>query len=143
MDTVTSPPPLRSLTTRSLDFWMLGGASLVLWAVMFTFEGDGREAWAINHHFLNLVALSGSLALICNYPHFMASYRLVYGQGGRFILEHWFQLLVVPICLLVALWGMSISSSVSRPCEFLAPWAGLYLDRLPYQHPQYGREEDC
>ena len=26
MDTVTSPPPIRSLTSPTLDFWMLGGA---------------------------------------------------------------------------------------------------------------------
>jgi len=100
MDTATSSPPRRSLTTRTLDFWMLGGASLVLWAAMFLLESDGREAWAVDHHFLNLMAISGSLALICNYPHFMASYQLAYSQGTRFVLEHWFQLIAVPIALI-------------------------------------------
>jgi hypothetical protein len=104
MDTpVSTTATPRSLTTRSIDFWMLGGASLVLWVAMFLLEGTGRTGWAVDHHFGNLVALSGSLALVCNYPHFMASYRLAYGQGSRFILRHWFQLLVVPVCLVTAL----------------------------------------
>ena len=75
----------------------------MLWAVMFTLEGGGREAWAVDHHFLNLMALSGSLAIICNYPHFMASYQLAYSQGSRFILKHWFQLIAVPIGLIAGL----------------------------------------
>ena len=69
-DSANVAPP--SLTTRSIDFWMLGGASLVLWAAMFLLEGTGRTGWAVNHHFGNLAAMSGSLALLADAGH-MAS----------------------------------------------------------------------
>jgi hypothetical protein len=144
MDTVTSPRPLRSLTTRTLDFWMLGGASLVLWAVMFMFEGSGREAWAINHHFLNLMALSGSLAVICNYPHFMASYQLAYSQGTRFVLEHWFQLIAVPIGLIGAIGvGYALYHEPSTSSAFSSLNTGLTALGLDTQiglGPTHGQE---
>jgi len=105
MDPSASPDtfPTKSLTTRSIDFWMLGGASLVFWVLMFALDGRGRETWAVNHHFGNLAALSASMALVCNYPHFMASYRLAYSQGGSFVLKNWFQLILVPVGLVAAL----------------------------------------
>src|SRR5262249_1172363 len=46
-----------------------------------------------------LVAISATLALVVNYPHFMASYMLAYGQGRRFVLRYWYQLIAVPIAL--------------------------------------------
>jgi len=93
----------RHLTTQSVDFWLLGGASIVLWTAMFLLEDGGRDSWAIDHHFRNLLALSGSLALVGNYPHFMASYRLAYSQGTPFVLKNWLQLIVVPVTLVIAL----------------------------------------
>jgi len=99
----TASPSARHLTTRAVDFWLLGGASIVLWLLMVVLEDGGRENWAIDHHFVNLLAVSGSLALVANYPHFMASYRLAYAQGSDFVLRHWFQLIFVPVCLLMAL----------------------------------------
>ena len=99
----TARPQAGHLTTRAIDFWLLGGASIVLWMLMFALEGDGRENWAVDHHFVNLLAVSGSLALVGNYPHFMASYRLAYAQGMAFVLRNWFQLLLVPAVLLLSL----------------------------------------
>jgi hypothetical protein len=100
---LSSPTPAktnRHLTSRAVDFWLLGGASIVLWGFMIVLEGEGREAWVFDHHFMNLLALSGSLALVGNYPHFMASYRLAYSQGAGFIFRNWFQLIAVPIGLI-------------------------------------------
>ena len=42
-----------ALTTRFADFWLLGGASLLIWFVMFAVQGF-RSAWAIDHYFKNL-----------------------------------------------------------------------------------------
>ncbi len=89
-----------ALTTRALDFWLLGGASLVVWAAMVSLQVLRPYSWAVDHHFGNLLAISGTLALVCNYPHFMASYKLAYGRGARFVLRFWFQLLLVPAALL-------------------------------------------
>ena len=96
---------LRSLTTRQLDFWLLGGFSLLVWAALLSLEPFKTSSWAVGHHFKNLPAVSATLALLCNYPHFMVSYKLAYGAGPTRVLEHWFQLIAVPIGLAVALFA--------------------------------------
>jgi hypothetical protein len=95
----TSERP-HALTTRFADFWLLGGASLLVWFVMFAVQGF-RSAWAIDQHFKNLTVTTASLSLIVNYPHFLVSYKLAYSRGRAFITTHWWQLLAVP-ALLVA-----------------------------------------
>ena len=37
VDTISERP--RALTTRFVDFWLLGGASLLVWFVMFATQG--------------------------------------------------------------------------------------------------------
>jgi hypothetical protein len=97
-----------ALTTRFLDFWLLGGASLVVWLVMFSVEGF-RTNWAVDQHFNNLTATAASLSLLVNYPHFLASYRLAYTRGTSFILMHWWQLIAVPL-LLIGLFAVAFVS---------------------------------
>ena len=89
----------RALTTRFADFWLLGGASLLVWFVMFGVQGF-RSAWAIDQHFKNLTVTTASLSLLVNYPHFLVSYKLAYGRGRAFVTTHWWQLLVVPALLI-------------------------------------------
>jgi hypothetical protein len=43
------PERPHALTTRFVDFWLLGGASLLVWLVMFAVQGF-RSAWAIDQH---------------------------------------------------------------------------------------------
>jgi uncharacterized membrane protein YhdT len=88
-----------ALTTRFLDFWLLGGASLVVWFVMVALDGL-RASPAVEQHFTNLTATTLSLALILNYPHFLFSYKLAYGRGGTFVLTHWWSLIAVPLALI-------------------------------------------
>lgn len=92
----------RALTTRFLDFWLLGGASILVWAVM-AIATPLRQGWGIDQQFRNLAFTTLSLALVVNYPHFMLSYKLAYGRGRRFILTHWWQLLAVPALLALLL----------------------------------------
>lgn len=92
----TSP---RALTTRYLDFWLLGGASLAFWLVMVVVQGF-RASWAIDTHFKNLTYTAASLSLLINYPHFLVSYKLAYQRGRPFIVSHAWQLIVVPALLL-------------------------------------------
>ena len=72
----------RALTTRFADFWLLGGASLLVWLVMFAVQGF-RSAWAIDQHFKNLTVTTASLSLLVNYPHFLVSYKLAYTPRPR------------------------------------------------------------
>lgn len=93
--------PGRSLTSRTLDFWLLGGASLLGWAFYMLFQGLALEP--VDLLFTRLGAAGLSLQLVVNYPHFMASYRLAYGRGAGFARASWFQLVAVPLGLLVAI----------------------------------------
>jgi len=87
-----------ALTTRFLDFWLLGGASIAVWLVMIVAQ-QFRASWAVDQHFKNLTYTAASLSLLVNYPHFLISYQLAYSRGRSFVLRHWWQLLVVPAAL--------------------------------------------
>ena len=67
---ITAPASPRALTTRFLDFWLLGGASIAIWVVMIGLQGF-RASWAIDQHFKNLTYTAASLSLLINYPHFL------------------------------------------------------------------------
>jgi hypothetical protein len=82
---------------------MLGGASVVVWFALVCVEGLRSQSWAVYHQLDSLVAASATLAVLFNYPHFMASYKLAYGRGGRFVLRYWYQLIAVPIGLIALL----------------------------------------
>ena len=86
------------LTTRFLDFWLLGGASILVWMVMIGVQGF-RASWAVDQHFKNLTVTTASLSLIVNYPHFLISYKLAYSRGQSFILRNWWQLIAVPLLM--------------------------------------------
>ena len=110
-------PPRRALTTRFLDFWLLGGASLLVWLVMWLLQ-DFRSLWAIDSHFKNLGITTVSLSLLINNPHFLISYKLAYSRGREFIVAQWWQLLAVP-ALLVAIFVLAFAA-------FTAPTARVF-----------------
>jgi len=91
-------PASTALTTRFLDFWLLGGASLLVWLVLISLERF-RGNWAIDQQFRHLTFTTLSLSLLVNYPHFLMSYKLAYTRGRSFIVAYWWQLIVVPIGL--------------------------------------------
>lgn len=88
-----------SLVSPVWDFWLLGGLSVVLWAVMAV-GSLYRGAYGVTNHFGNLAMTMAALSLFVNYPHFLASYKLAYTRGKSFVTKHWFQTLLVP-CLLL------------------------------------------
>ena len=131
---VAAPAPVaapRALTTRFLDFWLLGGASLLVWLVMMSLQGF-RASWAIDQHFKNLTYTAASLSLLINYPHFLVSYKLAYRRGRPFVLSHWYQLNAVPLALL-AIFVVAFAASnvpvgqvplVSPLAQAVGGWAG-------------------
>ena len=109
-----------ALTTRFLDFWLLGGASLLVWFVM-TAAQPFRASWAVDQHFRNLAVTTLSLAVLVNYPHFLMSYKLAYARGPRFVLAHWWQLVAVPLGLIALFAAAYVYYAV--PVDSLAPVA--------------------
>src|SRR4051812_507115 len=92
--------PANALLSRVSDFWLLGGASIGLWIVMSLAQFGRERSEAVESHFLQLGALFSLLSIVCNHPHFMISYRFAYGRGAKFVLKHWFSLLLVPAALI-------------------------------------------
>lgn len=95
-----SAPTSRAILNRSLDFWLLGGISIVVWAVMLSAHLLRGNYEVIGNHFLQTAAFFSLASLICNHPHFMLSYRFGYGRGGKFILKNYFALILVPVTLI-------------------------------------------
>ena len=119
----------RALTTRFADFWLLGGASILVWLAMVVASGF-RNSWAVDQQFKNLTYTTASLSLLINYPHFLISYKLAYGRGRAFAMRHWWQLIVVPL-LMVTLFTVAYVAFetpvaslplVPRLAEWLQPW---------------------
>ncbi|MDR3606785.1 MAG: hypothetical protein P4M08_05310 [Oligoflexia bacterium] len=92
----------KAVSTRFVDFWLLGGASIVLWAVMQLGELFRARSNVIENHFTQVGAVFAMMSIFCNYPHFMISYRFGYGRGFGFVKRHWFALLAVPLGLIAA-----------------------------------------
>ena len=100
--TSDTQPAIRpqAITSRYLDFWLLGGASLVLWTLLMALTPWRDSSATVNTYLDNAAGFFVTCFLLVNYPHFMASYKLAYGMGLRFICRHWFQLLLVPLLLI-------------------------------------------
>jgi hypothetical protein len=90
---------VRDLGDPFLDFWFLGGASIVIFALMALGQFLRGSLGVVEQSFVQIIPTFSILALICNHPHFMISYRFGYGRGLKFIGRHWFSLFVVPLGL--------------------------------------------
>ena len=104
------------LGSRRIDFFLLGGFAVLLWLPMFLF---GHTLSSVSIFGFSLPTLILILLYVASYPHFMASYKLAYSQGLPFITNHAFQLVAVPIIMLVLFvlaaifWDVSITDSVA------------------------------
>lgn len=96
-------PQTTSLVSPFFDFLMAGGISILLFGV-FQFAIDHEASvvtWSIALYYASLVV---------NFPHFMASYHLLYGDAKqyfftfrerpRFTLKLWWAGVVVPVILI-------------------------------------------
>jgi hypothetical protein len=95
-----------SLTDRFLDFWLLGGISIVLFIIMLVGSLFRESSPLIQQKFMILFPVFTLLSLFCNDPHFIISYKFGYGRGSRFIFRYWFSLIFVPL-FLIALYTIS------------------------------------
>ncbi len=105
-----------AIINRFSDFWLLGGASIVI-MFMFGIGSIFRGYMPVEQHLVQIAAMFGMLTLVCNHPHFMISYKFGYGRGFKFIFTHWFNLLVVPLGLL-ALYGFAFFHYEDSPSDY-------------------------
>ncbi|MEY4616577.1 MAG: hypothetical protein RJB66_1537 [Pseudomonadota bacterium] len=135
----------KALTNRVADFWLLGGASLLVWLVMFVGSLFRDQSWAVSHHLQNSYALFNTLALLVNYPHFLASYKLAYGGGSRFVKRNWFQLMAVPMALFLFMgYGVWHFSTPSKELRFTDTMNSVFsffgIETLIGVNPNIGTE---
>lgn len=93
--------PSGALLGRGADFWLLGGASIATWLAFALVEPLRGDSPIVDQYMKALGPTAAALTIVANKPHFMASYMLAYGRGGRFVLGRWFQLVAVPVGLIV------------------------------------------
>jgi hypothetical protein len=82
------------------DVWLVGGASLVIWMVMLAAQIFRSENQFVEQKLSQISATFALLAIVCNYPHFISSYRIAYGRGFQFIRQHFFSLIFVPLFMI-------------------------------------------
>jgi hypothetical protein len=95
----------QAIISPGLDFWLLGGFSIVVWLLMIVANPFRTHDYTVENHFSNIVPLFATLSLVVNYPHFIVSYKLAYQRGKPFILKHWFCLIAVPLTLIAVFFG--------------------------------------
>jgi hypothetical protein len=93
-----------TINSASMDFWTLGGLSIVVYVLFATLGLAGNSSTSISTRIYQVPIFFSFLSLIINYPHFMQSYAYAYGQGMPFIKKNWFQLLWVPFALVFFLY---------------------------------------
>lgn len=95
---VATPAPA-SLIMPGLDLLMIGGASILVLAIMHIMLNsgtpDGTLTWTVYN-----------LSFIANFPHFLASYQLLYADHGRRIFKEFkflWAAVLVPILMIALL----------------------------------------
>ena len=146
LDQEAAQPGSQALISRTVDFWLLGGASILFWLFCHFLEILNPHSASANGFINDIPALFAFFTLIINGPHFLASYHLAYSRGWGFIRYHWFQLIAVPGLLAVALimgdimFGLNITAWTSFGYalnQWLAP-LGIFLVIGAY--PSFGGE---
>ncbi|MGZ3686339.1 MAG: hypothetical protein ACXVCI_20975, partial [Bdellovibrionota bacterium] len=88
------------------DFWALGGASILLWALILVADAFRNVSPSATTRLGQLTVVFSLMSVFVNYPHFIISYRFGYGRGAKFILRNWFSLIVVPLGM-IATFGVA------------------------------------
>jgi hypothetical protein len=87
-----------------LSFLLLGGASLILLAVLMLLRSP---SFIMSDNVRYLFQEAGTFTLLCvvlfSYPHFVFSYKFAYQQGFSFVKQHSWQLLGYPILIVLLL----------------------------------------
>lgn len=97
-----------SITGRvDLDFLLVGGLSVFVILSLYLIA-PFQSNWVFERHSNAVSWTFLNLSLVCNYPHFMASYRFAYGQGSNFIRRYWLQLICIPAALFI-IFGMFLA----------------------------------
>jgi hypothetical protein len=94
------PKSITSISGRFLDFWLLGGASIVLYCVMAMGLVVRHDSILVQQKFMLMIPVFSFFSVLCNNPHFIVSYHLGYSRGFPFIRKYWIALIAVPLALI-------------------------------------------
>lgn len=102
------------LSRRFLDFWLLGGASILVWLILLFGDLFRHDYGFVGQRYESLAAAFAVFTLICNHPHFMASYRMAYSRNRKFYFDHWLSLIALPV--------LFIGFLLMPMCKEIAHW---------------------
>jgi hypothetical protein len=106
----TSLPALALLSQQAIAYTMLGGGSMIFFALLCWLRSPQMLTTDFSRQFCQNLAQTALLFVaLLSYPHFIWSYRFAYQQGLAFTIKHFWRLVVVPL-LLVAILAVSAVS---------------------------------
>ncbi|MBY0415237.1 MAG: hypothetical protein K2Q18_13785, partial [Bdellovibrionales bacterium] len=83
--------------SMEFDYLALGGLSILTWLIFIVFSQFRGDSQLIESRYLQIPIVFAWLSFFCNFPHFLASYKVAYTRKSSFIIKHWFQLIAIPI----------------------------------------------
>jgi len=117
---VSTPTQKPALISRPVDFWLLGGASLLVLAVLLTYNrlaGFHVSPWF-------WVFWAPYIRIAIEYPHLFASYRLAYAPEKGLWRKNLWPMAVAPALLLA--WGAGCI--LARDLIWFGPAAAKWFD---------------
>lgn len=136
----------KALVSRYLDFWLLGGFSIVLYFLMLFVNNSPIGSYhAVARHILNIGPVFTMLTLVVNFPHFAWSYKFAYSQSPKFIVKNYQQLILAPAILIgilaTAYYQFSTAVGSQPISQVLSIMFGVVgMDTRISLYPNYGMQ---
>jgi hypothetical protein len=138
--------PEKALVSRYLDFWLLGGFSVVLYFLMLFLSNSQISSYhAVARHITNIGPVFTMLTLVVNFPHFAWSYKFAYSQSPKFVVKNYQQLILAPAILIAflatAYYQFNASVGSQPVSQVLSVMFGVVgMDTRISLYPNYGMQ---
>lgn len=117
-------PDRQALISRRLDFWLLGGgslialAALIIWQRLFPFAPPNAA--------VDWLTVGIYLRIGLEYPHLLASYKIAYNRGGGFIRKHYLVTVLAPMALV----GLGTFAALGLETNWLSPMLKKWAESI-------------
>ncbi len=122
---VSTPTQIRpALISRPVDFWLLGGGSLLALAALLVMR---RLSMPVNLNAALWIFWAPYLRIVIEYPHLFASYRLAYAPGKGLVRSHPWTMIAAPVVLVLLAVFCILARDISLLGSVAAGWAEALL----------------
>ena len=117
--------PKTALISRGIDFWLLGGLSILALFLFVAIDKFFFPGILNNTHFFILLPI---LKICIEFPHLIASYRVAYSRGQSFVFRHWPITILMPAILILLMGALLFENqSFHWPSEVLIKWSAATI----------------